>query len=133
MTRPEPLSNLRSAIDWWGRLVKSWAAENELQRLGSGEVARMAHDIGLNVTEFERLAAAPQGRGLLLERRLESLGFTSEDVRMIAPLLVRDLERTCGCCDAMERCASDFDRAAQPADWQSYCPNAATLQSLNKS
>ncbi len=45
---------------------------------------------------------------------------------------MRDLERTCSCCNDKGTCEQDLASRPENPKWQSYCPNAVSLESLVK-
>jgi tRNA-dihydrouridine synthase A len=44
--------------------------------------------------------------------------------------VMRDLQRTCACCNEKGQCERDLLRRPEDALWQSYCPNATTLDAV---
>lgn len=117
-------------LDWWHDVRDSWRRMHELETLSDHELARIAHDVGMSSDELVRAAAAPSGTGLLLERRLASLGLDAEEIRKLSPLILADLQRTCALCTEKGRCAHDFETSEDQAGWESYCPNSGTLRTL---
>jgi hypothetical protein len=63
---------------------------------------------------------------------MQALGISKADVDKAAEGVMRDLQRTCACCN--EKGVCDWDLTERPDDpvWKSYCPNAVTLDSLTK-
>lgn len=117
------------ALDWWHGARDRWRRLHELDGVPDHDLELMAHDIGLSTGELRRLGAQPNGTELLLERRLLQLQLDPEDIRKLSPLLLNDLERTCALCRDKARCGQDFKDGTH-AGWESYCPNAGTLQTL---
>jgi hypothetical protein len=51
-------------------------------------------------------------------------------VERVADGLMRDLERTCACCDQTGRCKKDVATRLRDQSWGGYCPNASALTSV---
>jgi len=45
---------------------------------------------------------------------------------------MRDLQRTCACCNEKGVCEKDLEERPDDPAWKSYCPNAVTLETLAK-
>ncbi len=113
-------------IDWW----KNGPRRSDFDSISSAEVARMAQDLGISADDLTRLASRDSDAGLLLYERLTRLGLTREDIEKTG--FQRDLERTCGLCDAQEVCRHDLDMRPDDAAWKSYCPNCTSLEAVQK-
>ena len=99
------------------------------ESLSPGELDRVASDFGVNRDELLSLAGHDDGRQQLLERRLALLHLDPEEIRLLSPLLLHDLRRTCAMCHVRGLCASEIDDPLA-VGWESYCPNAGTLSTL---
>ena len=126
------------------RLREWWRRRSELETMDPEELARVARDLGMSGRELRNLAARGPDAVHLLDERMRVLGLTRADVeRVVHDLgelerigrevervvqgLMRDMERTCACCDEKGVCKKDL--AARPNDdaWEGYCPNAVAL------
>ena len=109
--------------DWWRR-------QNELSRVDPGELGRIAQELGMSTRSLKDLAARGPDAANLLYERMRELGISKAQVDRAAEGALRDLQRTCACCNEKSTCKSDL--ATRPNDpvWKSYCPNAITLDSL---
>jgi hypothetical protein len=125
-----PATLLARALDWWHNARARWQRLGELNRLSGDDIDRLAQDVGLNSSEFLRMAVKPDGTKLLIERRLAALHLDPEDIRKLSPLLLRDLMVTCARCSEKDRCAADMALDPNPEGWESYCPNSGTLRTL---
>jgi hypothetical protein len=119
---------LRGLVRWWG----NWRAA----RLGLAELAdsgreaeNIARDVGLSTAELYATAGASPDAAEQLKLRLKALHLDPAGVRR-GDSVVRDLERTCTLCGEKRRCERDLAHAPDDPVWQSYCPNADTLQAL---
>ena len=45
---------------------------------------------------------------------------------------MRDLQKTCACCNEKGVCEKDLVKRPDDSVWKSYCPNAVTLELLTK-
>jgi hypothetical protein len=108
---------------WWQRL-------GELDSLDRHERDRIAADLGVTVHDLEDLAARGPRAAELLHRRLTALGLSRVDVEHMGNHLMRDLERTCSCCEHKRTCEHDLSSRPDDPTWKSYCPNATSLESV---
>jgi hypothetical protein len=86
-----------------------------------------------NIQVAEHHVVADFGGGAfdLLLMRMEALQLEPDEVRRIESSVFADLARACAKCEGQDRCQQDLCSAgAVEHDWQSYCPNAATLNAL---
>jgi hypothetical protein len=118
------------ALEWWQGARARWARINEMSRLTPGEIDRLAQDVGMNGGDFLKIATQENGTAELLQRRLKALRLDEDEIRLLSPLLLRDLQVTCSLCAAKSQCSSDMDRSDRPQGWETYCPNAGTLATL---
>ena len=109
------------------RLREWWRRRCELETMDPEELARVARDLGMSGRELRDLAARGPDAVHLLDERMRVLGLTRADVERVVHGLMRDMERTCACCDEKGVCKKDL--AARPNDdaWEGYCPNAVAL------
>jgi hypothetical protein len=119
------------ALDWWKVARDRWRQIHQLDQLSVGDIGRLAQDVGMSDVDFLRVAMQPNGTAELLGRRLQQLNLDPEEIRVLSPLLLRDLERTCALCDSKSQCRDDFDDQQKPVGWESYCPNSGTLKTLS--
>jgi hypothetical protein len=108
--------------------LRAWLQRrSELHTMDPEELARIAKDLGTTGQELKDLAARGPDAARLLHERMRVLGLTRADVDGVVHGLMRDLERTCTCCDRKRVCEKDL--AARPEDgaWGGYCPNAVAL------
>jgi hypothetical protein len=73
----------------------------------------------------------PEAANLLYER-MQALGISKADVDKAAQGVMRDLQRTCACCNEKGVCEKDLAERPDDPVWKSYCPNAVTLESLSE-
>lgn len=132
MSKPADHEAGVSATSFIKRLHDWWRYHNELGNLPRDELEHMAGEFGMTGRDLEALAArGPQGADLLYQR-MRALGLSRSDVERIGHGLMRDLERTCACCNDKSQCKKDL--AARPGDaaWKDYCPNAVSLESVDR-
>jgi len=126
VTRQDAVGALLGRVrDWWRRQEKLNALDNK-------EMGRVAADLHISTDTLRDLVArGPEAANLLYER-MQALGISKADVDRAAQGVMRDLQRTCACCNEKGVCEKDLaDRPDDPV-WKSYCPNAVTLESLSE-
>ena len=114
------------------RLHLWWQRRHELGDLDRGELDRLAGELGMTATDLQNLVAQGARGAELLRLRLETLGITRTDIERVYPGLMRDLERTCSCCEEKSVCKRDLGRRSTSDDWKDYCPNAISLESVRR-
>ena len=114
------LSHLR---DWW-------RARNELAGIDPTELGRVAAELGMTPEGLQDMVARGPDAANLLYERMRALGISRPDVEHAASGLMRDLERTCACCNEKGVCAKDLTKQPNDPGWKNYCPNAVSLESL---
>ena len=130
MPKDPDYQRLKAVEDFIARLRTWWQHSNELRNMDRREVDRIAADLGMTARDLEDLAARGPHAAELLHRRLAALGLSQSDIERTTLGLMRDLERTCSCCDHKGVCEQDL--ASRPDDpaWKNYCPNAISLESV---
>lgn len=113
-----------------GHLRDWWRARNELASIDQHELGRIAGELGMTTKDLKDLAARGPDSANLLYERMHALGISRADVERAAHNLMRDLERTCACCNEKGICEKDLSKRPDDPDWKHYCPNAITLESL---
>jgi hypothetical protein len=114
------------------RLCDWWRYHNELGNLPRDELEHMAGEFGMTGRDLEDLAAKGPHAADLLYQRMAALGLSRSDVERIGHGLMRDLEKTGGCCNDKSQCKKDLAARAGDATWKDYCPNAVSLESVGK-
>ena len=109
-----------------------WRAQNELDGINPGELDRVAADLGMSAGALKGLVARGPDAANLLYERMQALGISRADVDSAANGLMRDLQKTCACCNEKGVCEKDLAKHPDDPVWKSYCPNAVTLESLVK-
>jgi hypothetical protein len=126
------MSSLTSVESLLSRVREWWQRQNELSDLEPEELKRVAQDLGMSAGALEDLVARGPDAANHLYERMHALGLSTAEVEHAAMVVLRDLQRTCACCNEKGRCEKDLlDRPDDPV-WKDYCPNAATLDTLTK-
>jgi hypothetical protein len=122
--------SVRRLVRWWQDWIKTRSAMAQLGCCDRAEVARMAHDVGISSDELYTLSGKwPDSADLLLLRMDESK-LDATEIKKVEPQVMRDLQRVCTLCASKRKCSHDLaTRSSDPA-WQTYCPNATTLNAL---
>ena len=79
-----------------------------------------------------RWRALGQWKRYNLYERMRALGLSKADVEAAAQGVLRDLQRTCACCNEKSICERNLAQRPEAPVWMSYCPNAVTLEVLAK-
>ncbi len=116
--------------EWW----QAWTGFNptysDLSCCAQDEVDRIAHDIGVAPAELRALAKLGPHAADQLLKRMEALHLDPAAVESAETPTFQDLQRICSLCDHHKRCQHDMASDAAAPQWESYCPNAATLKIL---
>ncbi len=111
--------------DWWRR-------QSELSHLDDKELGRVAAELGMSSNALENLVERGPDAAHNLYERMQALGLSKADVDAAALGVMRDLQRTCACCNEKGVCEKDLAERPRDPVWKTYCPNAVTLESLAK-
>lgn len=116
----------------WSAIVEAWskwrhrnAAAAELAQCSQSDLRRIAHDLGLSVSEL-RVISGANSRDVLFAR-LRAAGIDQENVD---PAVLRDLLACCAACDYGAACERELNERPVPAKWPSHCPNELTIGAL---
>jgi hypothetical protein len=120
-----------AATAWWRNLRAARAVLGELDGCGS-EIRHIARDVGVGPSELYTIAAKRPDSADQLRLRLEALHLDAATMERDEPLIMRDLERVCTTCGSKRRCVRDWVRFPDDTAWRGYCPNASTLDALEK-
>jgi hypothetical protein len=124
---------LTAAADHFlARLREWWRRSGELASMDRTELQRMAGEFGMSVRDLEELVTRGPQAADLLHERMHALGIARADVEDVARGLMRDLERTCACCDGKDACKQDLEQRPDDPAWKDYCPNATSLESVRR-
>ena len=107
-----------------------WRAQNELAGINLDELDRVAGDLGMSAGALKGLVARGPDTANLLYERMHALGISKADVDHAAQGVMRDLQKTCACCNEKGVCEEDLEECPSDPVWKRYCPNAVTLESL---
>ena len=87
--------------DWWRR-------RNELGGLDDKELQRVAAELGMSTNTLEDLVQRGPDAAHNLYERMRALGLSKADVEAAAQGVLRDLQRTCACCNEKSICERDL-------------------------
>jgi hypothetical protein len=127
-------SRRRSPFDsishWWQNWIRA-PESSELRCCAESEVLQIARDLNVSVAELHTLARLGPHSSDLLLRRMAQLDLDRNEVARSEPATFQDLQRVCALCRYHRRCVRDLARDPSDPSWEGYCPNVATLKSLN--
>jgi hypothetical protein len=115
-----------------GRVRDWWRRQEELRALDDKQIGRVAADLRISTSTLKDLVARGPDAAHLLYERMRALGISKADVDRAAEGVMRDLQRTCACCDEKNVCEWDLRERPDDPVWKSYCHNAVTLEYLTK-
>ena len=98
------------------------------------ELKRRALYLGIPPAQLRWVSSYGPDPISLLERRMQALSLSPDDLAHIEPRTVRELQQRCVKCERSGQCALDLaDEFADPGwqYWRDYCPNAAALTMLS--
>jgi uncharacterized protein YjiS (DUF1127 family) len=122
---------VRRIANWWRNWTERQATLTALKCMGSDDVGRLAHDVGLTGADLKILAGRWPDSAELLSRRLAVLKFDENVLVRCEPKVMRDLQRVCSLCGDKPRCQHHLAVAPFDEAWRDYCPNAQTLEALD--
>jgi hypothetical protein len=126
MTAQDALSALLGRVRDW------WRLQEELSALDDKEIGRVAADLRISTSTLKDLIVRGPDAAHLVYERMRALGISKADVERAAEGVMRDLQRTCACCNQKGVCEWDLRERPDDPVWKSYCRNAYTLESLTK-
>ena len=121
-----------TAVEAFLARISNWWARNKLASIDQKELGRIAGEFGMTTADLLSLVERGPDAAHLLYERMRVLGVSQEDVGRAAHVIMRDLERTCACCNDKGVCEKDLVQHPDDPVWKTYCPNAVTLESLVK-
>jgi hypothetical protein len=115
-----------------GRMLDWWSRRYELSDVDPKELERVAGELSISAGILEDLVARGPDAADHLYARMYALGLSRADVDHAATGVLRDLQRTCACCNEQRRCEKDLVGRPDDPVWKGYCPNATTLDALTR-
>jgi hypothetical protein len=124
------INPLSTVARWWRNWTIARMNLVALNRCGSEEEGRIAHDVGVTGSQLRAFAGKWPDSADLLSRRLVALALDRAEIRRTEPQVLQDLQRVCTMCGSGRAC--EHDLAGNPSDSVSrvYCPNTTTLDAL---
>jgi hypothetical protein len=113
-------------IDWFTTRLNP---DEELACLSNGDIAGMAHDLGLAETDLRTLLPRAADNTLLMEAMMHARGLDAADVARLAGVM-RDIELTCTRCGAVTRCRRELAAGSAELHCHEFCGNAETFDAL---
>jgi uncharacterized protein YjiS (DUF1127 family) len=121
----EAIMTLHVLADWLRRRRE----QAELDRLSGAEYYRLARDIGVTPSQLDELIAKGHDPRQLPDM-LKALGVDEQALKCAEPALLRDMQRTCGVCQAVDECMCEIAAGTAVHNFHDFCSNAPTLDSL---
>jgi hypothetical protein len=131
-TQGRPYPVVQDLIDSFASWLKHRRELNEMRQLDRSDFNRIASDLRVSPDDLEELVRHGRHAGDELPKMLEQLGIDAERLGRAQPLLLRDMERVCALCSQKSQCDRDLASGAAAENYQGYCPNASTLETLDR-
>lgn len=128
--QPSPQGAVAAVEHFLARWLEWWRRRHELEHLDRQELERTAGEFGMTGRDLEDLVARGPHAADLLYARMQALGIGRTDVERLAIGLLRDLEKTCACCNDKGVCERDLAKRPEDPAWKAYCPNAVSLAAV---
>ena len=128
--RPYPI--VQELIDSFSGWLKHRRELNEMRQLDRTDFDRIANDLRVSPDDLEELVRLGQHSSDEMPKMLEQLGIDEERLSKAHPLLLRDMERVCALCRHKAECDRDLIAGTAAEHYQGYCPNAATIETLDR-
>jgi len=119
-------------IDIFGDWLKQRREIREMRELDAGEFTRIAHELCLTPVELDTFVRQGPHATHELPKLLKALGINEEALARSQPLVLRDMERVCASCIRKAQCDRDLDAGTSDQNYQKYCLNASTIDSLDQ-
>jgi len=131
-TNPAAKSFVAAFRDWMRhrRLIRQCDAR--LAACDNDEIARIAHDVGLSSSDLRQMAKRGPDAAQQLLDRMAALHLDANAIAKNEPAAMRDMQRLCTNCVDKKRCQRDLVLSPNSPVWHHYCPNADTLDELQR-
>jgi uncharacterized protein YjiS (DUF1127 family) len=124
-------SAVRHLIQTFGDWLKYRRELRELRELDIASFDDIARELQVSPVDLEALARQGPHAADELPKLLTALGIDEGDLVRTEPLVLRDMERVCALCQHKGRCHRELAAGTTVEHYESYCPNASTIDSLD--
>jgi uncharacterized protein YjiS (DUF1127 family) len=128
----KPYPAVQLLIDTFVNWLKHRRELNELRQMDRGDFERIADDLLISPSELDELVRHGPHAADELRVMLKALGIDARKLAQIEPMLLRDMERVCAMCNQKARCDRDLVAGTAAERYESYCPNASTIDRLDR-
>jgi hypothetical protein len=116
--------------DAFGNWLKRRREIREMREIGSGERARIAHELNVPAADLDTLVhQGPHASDELLQL-LTLLGVDKELLEKTQPLALRDMTRVCTSCQQKRQCNRDLNAGTSEQHYEEYCLNAPVIEEV---
>ena len=126
----QPYPRVTALIDQFGALLKRWHERSEMDELDSGELHRIAREMGLSASDLKAVVRQGKHAADELPMLLHALGFDDADIARIGRPVLNDMQRACAGCAHKVACQQDLAAGVVATQYRSYCANADTIGGL---
>jgi hypothetical protein len=128
--RPYPV--VQDLIDAFSGWLRHRRELSEIRQLDRTDFDRIANDLRVSPDDLEELVRHGQHASDEMPKMLAQLGIDEHRLGQAYPLLVRDMERVCALCHDKAQCHRDLADGTAAEHYHTYCPNAGTLETLDR-
>src|SRR5215470_15363042 len=128
--RPYPV--FHGLIDSFAGWLRHRRELSEMRQLDRTDFDRIADDLRVSPDDLEELVRLGPHASDEMPKMLQELGIDEERLSRAHPLLLRDMERVCALCRDKAQCHRDLAAGTAAENYQGYCLNAATLETLDR-
>jgi hypothetical protein len=129
-SRPYPV--VQDLIDSFAAWLKHRRELSEMRALGRANLDRIASDLRISPDDLEELVRHGDHSADELPKMLAQLGIDELRLAKVYPVLLRDMERVCGLCRDKAHCHAELADGTAADSYHDYCPNASTLEALDR-
>jgi hypothetical protein len=123
---------VESVIDIFAQWLKRRRDYLETCNCEAGELARMAHDIGVSPGDLDELVRRGPHAADELPKMLAALNLDEQAIARSEPFMLRDMERVCAMCEHKRQCDHELAAGTAAGHYKDYCANASSLTALKQ-
>jgi hypothetical protein len=128
----KPFPRLELVLSTFADWLKHRREMREVRELDRADFDRIATDLRISPTDLDELVRQGPHSADELPNMLKALGISEANLAKTQPMLLRDMERVCALCGHKRQCDRDLIAGTAAEHFAGYCPNAPTIEQLDK-
>ena len=132
MTAQTPYPVFEKLLTTFNDWLKHRRELNELRQLDRSEFDRIAGELRVSPDDLHELVHLGAQATDELPKMLTALGIDRDALARTQPAMLRDMERVCALCHHKGECDRDLAAGTAAEHYQGYCPNAPTIDGLDR-